>query len=137
MKKVIIPSSSSLSSCKTIDADPVQDANTIEVKWKSADGFSKDPIKIDSVIFINTGRVSRDSDRNVVGTPYDYNEMMKPGNHKSFCYKYFIKNERVVVMKKCTKKKMLYIKSKARALAEINQKFIDKKALRDEGKSDE
>ena len=43
----------------------------------------------------------------------------------------------VDVMKKSTKKKMLYIQFKARTLAEINQKFIDKKALKDEGKSNE
>jgi len=93
MKKVIAPSSS-LPSCKTIDVnpvDPVQDANTIELKWKDADGFSKNPIKIAYVMFINTGRVSKDSvvykHGNVVGTPYGLNEMMKPGNHKAFCYK--------------------------------------------------
>jgi len=46
---------------------------------------------------------------------------MKPGNHKAFCYKKFIPNQKVVVLKKCTKKKMEYIKAKARALAAKQQ----------------
>ena len=91
------------------DKNPVDKANSLELKWVSADNKNAE-IKVDSVILINTASSAFAST-----SSEPYREMVRRA--KAFCIDKPIQSGKSAILKVCTEQKMREIKAKAAEFA--------------------